>query len=286
MCRLTPPHFGVLTAIGEAHYERFKSLDTVARAKFELPTAALSTPNGLAVIHTSVLAQPYAKAFVDQNRARFVLVGPEEFCDARILEATQTVKGLQVVFSWKGETHTINAPLFGQHNIGNLVLGFATAACLGVAPERILQSLRTAPQTRHRLEVKRQPGGAILIDDAYNSNPLGFEAALDILTLLAEGKRRRVLVTPGMTELGATHDAYHSQLGTKAATRADVVIVVRPSRIPTFVSALRAAPNGPEVLEMESFAAARAWLGKHSTDTDVVLLENDLPDLYERKLVL
>ncbi|MBV8060988.1 MAG: UDP-N-acetylmuramoyl-tripeptide--D-alanyl-D-alanine ligase, partial [Alphaproteobacteria bacterium] len=60
LCRFTPPDLGIITAIGEAHYERFKSLDGVAHAKFELADSVWRKPDGQMVLHQQTLSQPYA----------------------------------------------------------------------------------------------------------------------------------------------------------------------------------------------------------------------------------
>jgi UDP-N-acetylmuramoyl-tripeptide--D-alanyl-D-alanine ligase len=285
LCDLTPPSFGLITAIGEAHFERFKTLDTVAHAKFELAEAVMKT-DGQMVVHESVLAQPYARAFVDRQRERFIVCGPGAECDVRVGAWTQTPEGLKVTVVWKGADYQIEAPIFGEHNVDNLAVAFGAATGLGVAPARVLAAIKSTPQTKHRLEVKRQGNGVILIDDAYNSNPRGFEAALGILSLLAEGRRRRVLVTPGMVELGEKHDELHDKLGGLAAQNADVVVVVKPDRIPTFVAAVKRARGEEGLVLADSFAEARKWLDANVASDAVILLENDLPDLYERKLSL
>ncbi|MEQ1707870.1 MAG: UDP-N-acetylmuramoyl-tripeptide--D-alanyl-D-alanine ligase [Terricaulis sp.] len=284
LCDLTPPSVGIITALGEAHYERFKTLDTVARAKFELAESVLQKPGGLMIIHDSVLDQAYARAFVAKHRDKFVVCGERDGADVFVKTWTASAKGLDMTLTWRGGEFRIEAPLFGAHNIGNIAVAFGAAVSVGVSPERVVAALRTAPQTKHRLEVKHQSNGAIVIDDAYNSNPKGFEAALEVLTILGQGKRRRILVTPGMVELGELHDQLHGKLGESAARNADLVIAVRPERIPTFVAAVEQGPCAP--LKFGSFAEAKAWLDQNLRGDDVVLLENDLPDLYERKLAI
>lgn len=286
LCRLAPPDFGVITALGEAHYERFKDLDAVARAKFELAEAVLAQPNGKLVIHASVLNVPYARDFVAARRDRFVVCGETPESDIRIASYEQTPQGLTLHLAWEGNTYTLSAPLHGAQHVGNLAVVFGSAVTLGITPERILAAARSIPQIKHRLEVKPQGNGAILIDDAYNSNPIGFTAALETLTRLAEGKRRRVLVTPGMVELGEKHDAFHAELGAEAAKHADIAIIVRPERIPTFVDAFTKARGENDLVRVPAFSEARQWLNANTGANDVILLENDLPDLYERKLAL
>ena len=121
-----------------------------------------------------------------------------------------------------------------------------------------------------------------MINDAYNSNPVGFKAALECLDVLVRPGGRRILVTPGMVELGTKHDEEHATLGALAAGHCDIVLVVTPDRIPTFVNALNKANNGSvTVMSFTRQADAEEWVKSHWGTGDAVLFENNLPDLYE-----
>lgn len=281
LTRFTPPDHGILTSIGAAHYERFKDLETVAEAKFELATA-VKAKGGRMVIDEQVLERAHARARVDADRASFVIVGESDAADIRILGMAQTAKGLTVDLEEAGERIELFAPLFGLHHGRNMALSFAFARMLGIDAERIRTALRSTPQIQHRLEVKTQPSGVIYLDDAYNANPAGFANALDLMQILREGDGRRILVTPGVAELGQKHDETHRDLGGKAAAATDITLVVKPDRIPTFVEGLKAASPSPEIITFEQFTEARAWLDANARAGDVVLVENDLPDLLER----
>ena len=141
--------------------------------------------------------------------------------------------------------------------------------------------MKSVPQIKHRLEVKPQGGETILIDDAYNSNPEGFRAALDLLPVLRGENGRSILVTPGIVELGEAHESVHHELGAHAAKTCDVVLVVNAARISSFISGFKEAGTGNPILPFDTFAEADNWLMLNRKAGDVVLLENDLPDLYE-----
>ncbi|MCC6983549.1 MAG: UDP-N-acetylmuramoyl-tripeptide--D-alanyl-D-alanine ligase [Bauldia sp.] len=285
LCDLTPPDFGIVTAIGPAHYERFRTLEETATAKSELSEAVLAK-GGKVVVNGDILAFATPKRLLDRNRARFVTVGMSG-ADLAVTGSEETPDGIHVDVFWRGQPHRIFAPLHGSHQATNLALAFAAAAEIGMTPEEIVSALRSAPQAAHRLEVKLLPGGAKLIDDAYNSNPAGFASALGLLTLLRREGGRRILVTPGMVELGERHDEEHARLGALAAGHADLAYVVQPERIPSFVASFREhARNGQELATFLSFGDADAALQRTLGPLDVVLIENDLPDLYERRLSL
>ena len=284
LCKFTPPDVGLITSIGEAHYERFKDLDTVARAKFELAEAVAARDN-LMVIDESVLEQAYAGAFVDGNRNGFMIVGPGETADVRVLSNEQTAEGLNVTIAYDGTEHTLFAPLFGIHHGRNMALAFAMATRLGIPTDRIIAALRSTPQIAHRLEVKSHASGAAYIDDAYNANPAGISGGLNLLQTLRRENGRRIIVTPGVAELGARHDEIHRELGGQAAHLTDITVAVRPDRIPTFVSGFKEAATGAELISFETFAEAQDWINQNLTASDVILIANDLPDLLERTFV-
>ena len=287
LCRLTPPQTGIITSLGEAHYERFKTLDAVAHAKFELAEAVLTHADGRLVIHEDVLAQDYARSFVEKQPEKFVICGQSDRAALKINSVTQSASGLTVEVVWQGTPYTLFAPLYGTHHAGNMALAFAAALVCGVEPERAVAALRTTPQITHRLEVKPQADGTIYVDDAFNSNPKGFASALELLTVLAAEKGgRRILITPGIVELGAKHDEAHQVLGAKAAQNVDVALVVRSDRIPTFVESFRASAPEKPLHCVANLIEARQWLQENAKAGDIFLIENDLPDMGEARLRL
>ena len=285
LCALTPPKLGIITAIGMAHYERFKTLDAVSHAKFELAEAARDN-GGTAIVAADTLEFGWPREFVARHRDRVVTVGADPAADLVIDDLRQKPDGIVAEAQWRGTRYTLRAPLYGLHQGRNVALAFAAACTLGLAPEDVVASLRSTPQIAHRLEVKRQSDGTIMIDDAYNSNPVGFASALGLLDVLRQPEGRRILVTPGMVELGAAHEEEHARIGRLAAEHVDVLLAVAPHRIEPLASAFAAAAPEREVVPCSTFAEARAWLDHNLGHGDVVLIENDLPDLYERRLRL
>lgn len=300
LCRLAPPDFALVTNVGPAHYERFRDLDTVVRAKFELAHATVAR-GGRVVLPAALLEYGHARDFAAANTGAVLLcagvhgdattpeappVPPQGIeTSVRVLAAGQDLSGVRARLLHGGREYEVRVPLHGMHQVDNVALAFAAACGVGIAPQQVVSALRSLPQIVHRLEVKPGPDGSVLIDDAYNANPAGFASALDLLDLHRKAGRRGVLVTPGMVELGALHDSAHARLGARAAACVDVLLAVAPARIPTLTAAFRAAAGpGQQVVECADFAAARAWLAANTGPGDAVLLENDLPDLYEKKV--
>lgn len=285
LCALTPPKLGVITAIGMAHYERFKTLDAVAQAKFEL-AAATRDNGGSVIVATDALGFTHSREFAERHRDIVVSVGAGDDAGLAIRELRQEAEGIVAAIVWRGREYQLRAPLFGLHQGKNIALAFAAAGTLGLAPEDVIAALRSTPQIAHRLEVKRQGGGAIVIDDAYNSNPVGFASALALLDTLRRPAGRRILVTPGMAELGSEHEAEHARIGRLAAEHVDVLLAVAPHRVAPLAMAFSDAAPGRDVVSCATFADASRWLDRHLGGDDVVLIENDLPDILERQLRL
>ena len=285
LCALTPPKMGIVTAIGLAHYERFKSLETVAEAKFELAEAAAA--NGGKVLPTAeVLGFAAPRRFAEAHPDTLLTVGVEPGATVVIDALRQDADGIAVTVNWQGRRYELRAPLFGLQQGKNVALACAAAGTLGLAPEDVVASLRSMPQIAHRLELKREGNGATLIDDAYNSNPIGFAAALEVLDVLRRPGGRRILVTPGMVELGAAHDDEHRRIGGLAAGHVDVLVAVAPHRVAALAQSFAEAAPRAEIVSCAGFAEAQAWMTRNLASGDVVLLENDLPDLLEQKLRL
>ena len=285
LCELAPPQLGIVTAIGKAHYERFKTLEAVASAKFEL-AEAVRAKDGKAIVAEQTLAFEATRRFAASYPETLVTVGADGSAALTIGSIRQDADGIVVAVHWEGVPYELRAPLYGEHQGRNVALAFAAACTLDVPPPDVVASLRSVPQIAHRLEVKRQPGGPVLIDDAYNSNPVGFASALGLLDVLRRPGGRRILVTPGMAELGSEHEPEHARIGRLAAAHVDVLLAVVPPRVAPLADAFREAAPRAELVSCATFAEAQSWLDKHVGPDDAVLLENDLPDIYERPLRL
>ncbi len=288
LCRLTPPQISCITAVGMAHYERFKSLETVAKTKFEIAEATLKN-GGICILNADGIPDDLWKPRVEANPTAYRLVTTRVELlrenDYHLENVNQSATGLTLTIRHHGQSTTFSAPVYGMVQSGNLAVAFAMAQELGLSPKSIASAMATVKPAPYRLNIQHN-GTVTTIDDSYNANPAGLTTALETLTLIANANpsepRRRILLTPGMVELGAAHDTEHTRLGHIAAQHADVILVVNPQRIPTFTDAIN-ADNHPALYTFPSLAAARQWLATHSAPHDVILIANDLPDRYESR---
>jgi UDP-N-acetylmuramoyl-tripeptide--D-alanyl-D-alanine ligase len=194
----------------------------------------------------------------------------------------------EIVFSKQGTSfvlHTKDAvyrcftPLLGRPIILNLAGAFTLAIALGVDPDLVVAAMRTLRPVSNRLEVVEE-GGISWIRDAYNSNQSGFRAALEVAAALPAN--RRFLATPGVIELGSDQYGVNRALSKEAAMICDNTLVVSDTNRAAFEIGHRDCGRENSLIPVTNRTEAFQWLRKNVQAGDIVILENDLPDLYEQ----
>lgn len=278
LCKLTKPDYSAITAIGNAHYERFKSIDNVAQAKFEI---SKNLNNGFCFLNNDTIDKKYIKKY----SANAINIGQDNNNDYIISNIEQDISGIKFTIKINNKSHKIHCPLYGKHHAGNIAISIAIAHKLEIDIDTIISSLKSMPQINHRVEVIKNNNSPIIIDDSYNANPSGFSNALNILKLFKKDNNRAILVTPGMVELGELHDEKHRLLACEAIKIIDIAIIIKPQRVQSFMDTLKQFANPfQQILQFNDFASAKKWIDQNVTKNDVILYENDLPDLYENKI--
>ncbi|MFQ5793465.1 MAG: UDP-N-acetylmuramoyl-tripeptide--D-alanyl-D-alanine ligase [Candidatus Bipolaricaulia bacterium] len=285
LCDLVGPEIGILTAIGSQHLERFKDLETITETKYEL--IASLPEGGLAVFNAD---DPRCAKSADRTeikgRLRVVRYGIEPSDDpnhltlsAREIEFDGTGTTFTVESRETGETARFHTPLLGQANVSNILAATAVAVAYGVGLAEVGRTVETLQPIPHRLQPIAGAGGVTVIDDAYNANPVGARIALELLSQFPAG--RKVLVTPGLIELGPLEAEENRRLGAEAARVCDYVILVGPERTFPIWEGLQAADFPTErTIVVHDLDEATEQLKEILTPGDVVLFENDLPDNY------
>jgi len=289
ICRLTRPQISIVTAVGPQHLERFGSLENTARAKFEI-VAALP-PDGAAILNgddPNVRAMAERAAvetviLVSRNPASLPLPAGGEGTGVRFAAANvrESLAGLDfdVTDTTTGETRHFHAPLFGLHNVTNLLLATAAARQVGLSLAEIALRVASLEPFEHRLQRQVQPGGLIVLDDAYSANPVGAREALRVLGLHTQG--RRILITPGMVELGPVQAEENRKLGQIAADYATDILLVGAAQTRPIAEGVQSTSFDPARLRVfETTSEATAWLRAEARAGDTVLFLNDLPDTY------
>lgn len=281
LCRLVRPEVGILTAVGPQHLERFGSMENIARTKYELIEAL--PPGGLAVFNgDDPISEKLASETMGRREhgLRVLRYGCESGAEVSAWAVEVSFEGLSFkVSSGSRGPVSFETRVLGRQNVSNILAATAVALELGMELEEIGQAVKLLEAPPHRLQLIGSPLGVTVIDDAYNSNPVGAQAALELLGLVKSGAR--ILVTPGMVELGAREAEENRRLGALAARVADLVILVGPARtLPIREGLLEAGVPSERILAVRSLAEARERLKSLLKSGDTVLFENDLPDQY------
>ena len=276
LCELVRPTIGMLTSIGPQHLETFHSIENVAATKFELIDAL--SENGNAFLSGQVAEDfPNLCAAVEVPA---VVAGFSGACGVRAEDMETHANGSTFMLRFPGEEpFSVHTKLLGKHNIGNIVLCCAVAKHLGLTNTQIAMGVAKLQPVEHRLQLIHGMGGNIVIDDAFNSNPAGAKAALDVL---AAFPGRKLVVTPGMVELGEREVELNRAFGAQIADVADVTILIGKARTQPIADGLRGAGVSSEnVHVVATLDEAAALLMTIAAPGDVTLFENDLPDHYE-----
>ncbi len=275
ICDLVHPEIGIITAVGPQHLESFKTIENVQRTKFELVDALPA--GGLAVLNDDF---PYvANREVGNVAAVRYGIKPRPELKYAVGSISYSASGTDFTILTPDGDFELHTRLVGECNVSNLVAAVIVALHLGVEKRQIAYAVSQIEQVEHRLSIKRTPGGITILDDAFNSNPTGSAMALDVLRSLTGGKR--IVITPGMIELGSEQFALNSEFGRKIAESADVAIVVGQYNRDAILDGLAAVKeDAPEIHTVDTFAQAQALLTRIARAGDSVLYENDLPDTF------
>lgn len=282
ICDLVKPQISIVTAVGPQHLERFGSLENTARAKYEIIEAL--PPDGTAVFNWD---DPLVRAMYERgypkNRVGVTWQNTDLAQQLRFhaRNIRNTVDGLQfdILDAETGEEQHITTRLVGQHNVTNILLAAAAARVVGMPLGEIALRVASLEPAEHRLQRRVLPGGVTVIDDAYSANPIGAQNALNVLSLYRSG--RRVLITPGMVELGPLQDEENRKLGWQAAQVCTDIILVGAEQTRPIQQGIRQAAFPEDRLQIfDTREEAIAWFNTALQPGDAVLFLNDLPDTY------
>ena len=282
LCEIARPDVSVITNVGVSHLETFGSKEAIAREK---STLARELKKGGTLVLNSDDEQ--VKAMSDlRNDVNVVYAGSEGHVQAH--DVSVGPDGTAFTMKWTdktdGETEeeNIRVKLLGEHNIQNILLGATVAREFGVRLKTIVIAASKMEPVEHRLELKKR-NGLTVIDDAFNSNPVGAKSAVDVLASFPSG--RKIIITPGMIELGDIENAENEKFGRHIArAKLDLVLLVGEEQTAAIKKGIESAENGiaADVRVVSSLFEANEVLMDFAEPGDVVLYENDLPDTFNK----
>lgn len=280
LCEIAQPDISVITNVGISHLETFGSQEAVAKEKSTL--ARELKPGGTLILNSD---DPLVKEMGNlRDDVKTVFAGSNG--KVRISDSETDAEGTRFtmnVFDDEGKRtgkESFRTKLLGKHNIQNISVAAAVALEFDIRLKTMAIAAAEMEPVEHRLELKERDG-LIVIDDAFNSNPVGAKNAVDILASFNTGKK--IIITPGMIELGELEDEENQKLGEHIANAGlDLIILVGDDQTKPIQRGIKEAQNGEasNVRIAKSLFEANDILKEFASPGDVVLYENDLPDTY------
>jgi len=272
ICDIVHPDLGLITSVGAQHLETFKTVDNVFKTKFELYDA-VKAKGGM------VFANGDNKIIADSANKDVILYSSAAGTNYYAQNIVSGRNGASFDLVLNNDRVSVTTKLLGRHNILNIIGAAAVAYNLGVSPEDITFAVSRLTPTEHRLQLKGSVNGSLLIDDAYNANPEGCLEAVNVLNSF-EGMKK-VIITPGLVELGDKEFECNKSLGAAAAKVCDKIIFVGKKRSEPLVLGAKEAGYPEDNMHIAaSFMEAMDIYSSFADANTVVLLENDLPDNY------
>lgn len=273
ICDIVKPKYGIITSIGPCHLETFGSIENVVKTKFELCDAL---PDDGVIFLNADNEHIAKKNDVAKKAVYYGLENEKADITANILSLSEKGTSFEVVKD--GASTKLSTKLLGEHNILNILGCVAVAKHLGVSDDALVLGAKRIEGAPHRLSLIKGADFCI-IDDSFNSNPAGSSAALKVLSGF-EGCK--VIITPGMIELGEKQDEYNFELGKKAAAVCDFIFLVGEKQTRSIKEGVLSCGYEKERLVVfdrveDAINTAKALNVK---ERKVILIENDLPDNF------
>lgn len=267
---IVKPRYGIVTGVTGQHLETFKTLENIYYEKLSL--IKVLPRDGYGVINR----QGFIGEVCAIADATVEYVG-NNTDNCYISNVLLSPNGADFTLHLGEKSYTANTKLLGAHNLQNIVSAVAMAVKLNIPHEIILSQISTLPQIPHRLQLIKN-GGLTIIDDTYNSNPVGAQEAI---ATLRQFHGRKVVITPGMVELGEAEQRENKTLGAHIASVADLVILIGVKRAQAVREGMLGVGYDDEkIFNYKSLAEAEREFGRLLLSGDTVLFLNDLPDGY------
>lgn len=275
ICDIVNPKLGVITSIGPQHLESFKSIENIIKTKFELADSVKQN-NGTIFLNYD---NNYIKnKELDMNKITYGV--NDKHLDYNSYELESSNKGLKfkILDKKTNEEKELKTKLIGRHNIVNITGAIAVADYLKVPMKKIAVKVREIQNVKHRLELLPK-GNITIIDDSYNANPISSKSAVDTL---GEFKGIKIIVTPGLIELGKEQEKYNYEFGKYMADICDYIFLVGTDNYEAMLKGIKEKNYDEQKvfkvnLPQEAVSQIISWNLKEEV---TVLLENDLPDNY------
>lgn len=274
LCNIAEPDVSVITNVGVAHLETFGSKEAIARTKSTLVRRLKK--GGTAVLN---IDDPLVRKMAGmRDDISIIKIGLDEGA-ITASDISYNHEGTRFILHNKEGSEEIKTKLLGVHNVQNMLLAAGVASVFGIRLKTMALAASKMEPIEHRLELKKQ-GQLYIIDDAFNSNPTGAKNAVEILAQFDTG--RRIIVTPGMIELGELEEEKNREFGEVIGKAGlDLVILVGKEQTEPIRWGLQNVGfNAEKIKIVSSLFKANEVVQEFAQAGDVILYENDLPDSY------
>jgi len=278
LCEIARPGTSVVTTVGVAHLDTMGTIDAIAEEKGTL--VECTADDGPTVLNAD---DERVNAMAARASGPVWRISADGHPDADISAHDVQYDTSGTSFVVRDDTGTeapFHTRLLGVHNVTNVLLAVAVGRSMDLRLREMAHAAERIEPIEHRLQL-RSEGDVTVIDDAFNSNPVGARNAVEILSRMEGG--RRAIVTPGMVELGDRQWEENKALGTFIAEHdLDLVVLVGEEQTAPIREGLAEADFPDEcVAVVPSLFEAQDLLDRRLAPGDVVLYENDLPDQYD-----
>lgn len=312
ICNLVHPDIGILTGINESHLEKFKTIENTIKTKFELieglPKNGLALINGdnkycaEQILNMKKIIKPIkckiklyslsapespsgdsggARGQSLENSLKYKVDAEQniEIVSTRLINYQQLENSSKFVIIKKNIRTEFEIKLLGRHNILNILPGILVGEKLGLTNEQIKRGVENIKPIPHRLQPIISKNNILVIDDAYNGNPDGVMAAIEVLANF--GNRRKIFVTPGLVEIGESRGEAHKKIGARLTEVADLVLLIQNSNTKFFLQGLKEKKYPDDQIKIyQSSQKMQDDLKNILKSGDVILFQNDWPDNY------
>jgi len=272
ICQIIKPHVGIITGINEAHLERMGSLQKTTETIFEL--AQWINSDGPLYLNAD-----------DKNIMRVYQLHVGKHSVELYKEPTQSVryleegKGIEFRLATTTRSYNLTTRLLGRYTLGTIMAAVMIGEKFDLSEKQILKAVELMIPHPHRLQLIEGNNNILVIDDSYNGNPAGVQAAIEVLSRFT--KRRKIYITPGLVETGLKNTEIHYNIGVQLAAVTDKVILIKNSATPAIEKGLLAKGfSADDIIWFESAQAAHIGLAKITRPNDIILFQNDWPDNY------
>ena len=278
LCDFIKPSYGIVTKIGEAHLETFKSLENTTMEKMKLIE---SLPcDGIGILNADDERQV---SYLIKNNCKIIWIGIDNIDKADVFARNIKIDNLKMSFDVEfknKESYHFETSILGRANIYNILSAIALGRALGVTICDMQRVVKYLKPTEHRLSIKKL-GNITIIDDAFNSNPDGSKMALEVLDLM---KGVKVIVTAGMIELGSKQYELNYLFGKFISEVCDYVILVGKEQTkPIYEGLIDNNYLKDKIYVINDVKESFEIINKIDGKNKYVLLENDLPDIFNEK---